>query len=165
MLHLSTMQAKEKPLEPETFNMVELVIDCMEDFRNTHGNSVTLLFKHEHDSIGVFLDKKQIKAVLTNLISNAIKYSLPGDPIVCNLSKTDTFITLSISDKGIGIPEDDLKHLFEPFYRASNVINLPGTGLGLNIVKETVDRHQGKISVSSKVGEGSEFRIILPKTI
>jgi PAS domain S-box-containing protein len=165
MLHLSKMQAREKPLEPETFDIGELVNECLDEFRNTHGEQVVLKFEPSDNHIGVFLDKKQIRAIITNLVSNAIKYSIEGGIIMIRLERTEKFVSFSIQDHGIGIPEEDLKHLFEPFFRASNAINLPGTGLGLNIVKETVERHSGKISVTSKLNEGTEIHVILPQTI
>ena len=69
---------------------------------------------------------------------------------------------LSVSDQGIGIPETDLKHLFEPFHRAANVGTISGTGLGLVIMKESVDRHSGTITIESQIGIGTTFNVTIP---
>ena len=90
---------------------------------------------------------------------------MAGKIVKVTVSSTANYISVTIADQGIGIPEEDQKHLFEPFFRASNAVNLPGSGLGLNIVREIIDRHQGKITVKSRVGEGTTFKITLPITI
>ncbi|NJR45440.1 MAG: sensor histidine kinase [Hyellaceae cyanobacterium CSU_1_1] len=71
-------------------------------------------------------------------------------------------ITIEVSDRGIGIPQESQKHLFESFYRASNVSSFPGTGLGMSIVKKTVDLYQGSITVDSQIGQGTKIIVYLP---
>ena len=114
------------------------------------------------DKIEVYLDKKNIYLVVNNLISNAIKYSEPDKTINVDLKLEKDLLILEVKDQGIGIPEKDLKHLFTPFFRASNSGTVAGTGLGLNIVQESVHRHGGTIQVSSNINEGSLFTIKLP---
>jgi signal transduction histidine kinase len=79
-----------------------------------------------------------------------------------NVKSVNDKILLKITDKGIGIPEDEIQYLFEPFHRAKNTTEIQGTGLGLSIVKRSVQIHQGEIKVDSKLGKGTSFTIILP---
>ncbi|MEN9870299.1 MAG: hypothetical protein RLZZ171_1287, partial [Cyanobacteriota bacterium] len=102
--------------------------------------------------------------ILNNLLSNALKYS-PAKTAV-NLIITDQIeppaIRIEVRDRGIGIPQASQKHLFESFYRASNVSSFPGTGLGLSIVKKSVDLYQGSIIVDSQVDRGTKIIVYLP---
>ncbi len=112
----------------------------------------------------MFTDKKLLKNIIINLTSNAIKFSGEGDAItlksILRDNKTDIFIT----DKGIGISEEDKEHLFSSFYRGKNAMNIQGTGLGLHIVKRYLDLLDGTIDLQSKVDEGSTFKITIPIT-
>ncbi len=108
------------------------------------------------------LDRKIIQQILTNLLTNASKYSPVRSKVILRLELLPKKVKFSIIDRGIGIPEEDQRHLFEPFHRATNVGNAPGTGLGLSIVKHLVNIHQGKIEVSSTVGKGSCFTVQIP---
>lgn len=109
-----------------------------------------------------FLDEKLLRHILTNLLSNALKYSPSGGEVNFKIDEHDRKLVLEIQDSGIGIPEMDLQNLFQSFQRAKNVGNIAGTGLGLAIVKKCVDRHNGQIAVSSRVNEGTTFTVILP---
>jgi signal transduction histidine kinase len=82
--------------------------------------------------------------------------------VTVKLTQIDSEIVFSVRDEGIGIPESDLKHLFEPFHRAANVGTISGTGLGLAIAKESVERHGGTITVESQVGHGTRFIVRIP---
>lgn len=110
----------------------------------------------------VWLDPKLLTAVLHNLISNAIKYSPAGSPIEVDLSFAEREVTLVVTDRGMGIPEEDLTHMFEMFHRSANVANLPGTGLGLASVKEFVELEGGRVGIRSKLGSGTSVTVILP---
>jgi signal transduction histidine kinase len=103
-----------------------------------------------------------LRHILSNLLSNACKYSPPGSEVHFELICQAGQATFVIQDRGIGIPPADLAHLFEPFHRASNVKEIPGTGLGLAIVKRAVDLYGGTIAVDSQVGEGTTFTVTLP---
>ena len=108
------------------------------------------------------LDKRVLRNILFNLLSNASKYSAPHKPIYINSYFHTNNLVITIKDEGIGIPEVEVKHLFERFFRASNVTNIQGTGLGLNIVKRYVDLLNGTIDFNSTEGKGSTFSITLP---
>ncbi|MDB9467579.1 hybrid sensor histidine kinase/response regulator [Dolichospermum circinale] len=110
----------------------------------------------------VLIDKKLLRQIITNLLTNAIKYSPDHKLVNFSLSRKDNQLIFKISDYGIGIPPCDQVHLFEYFQRGSNVGTLPGTGLGLSIVKKCVDLHQGEITLDSELGKGTVFTVILP---
>lgn len=110
----------------------------------------------------VYLDKQLIKNILFNLISNAIKYSPVDSTIQCHTRSENGFILIDIIDQGMGIPMADQKHLFTRFFRASNAINIQGTGLGLNIVRNYVELLHGSIHFESEEGKGTQFHIKFP---
>lgn len=110
----------------------------------------------------VMIDKKLLRQIITNLLTNAIKYSPDHNLVNFSLSRKDNQLIFKISDYGIGIPPSDQVHLFEYFQRGSNVGTLPGTGLGLSIVKKCVDLHEGEITLDSELGKGTVFTVILP---
>jgi PAS domain S-box-containing protein len=165
MLHLTRLQAKEYLLDPETFDMVELFNTIIEELRNIDIENDRFDFNHPIGQLTVCLDKNEIGKIMRNLITNALKYSEKGKLISIMLKCDNNSFYCSVKDKGIGIGKADMKHLFEPFFRASNAGNIPGTGLGLNIVKEAIDRHKGTLSVKSKLNVGSEFIVQLPLSI
>ncbi len=110
----------------------------------------------------ILLDQRLLRQVITNLITNALKYSPPEKPVSITLDHQEGNLVLAVSDEGIGIPAADINFLFRPFYRAANVGKLSGTGLGLAIVKDAVERHGGTITVQSVVGVGTTFCVRLP---
>jgi chemotaxis family two-component system sensor kinase Cph1 len=103
-----------------------------------------------------------MRQIISNLISNAVKYSSAERPVQLTLQYVDTAWELAIRDHGIGIPEADLSHLFEPFHRSSNVGTISGTGLGLVIVKDSVELHGGTVSVESQLGAGTTVTVRIP---
>ncbi|MEM9485443.1 MAG: sensor histidine kinase, partial [Cyanobacteria bacterium P01_F01_bin.116] len=109
------------------------------------------------------IDRKLIRHILTNLLSNAINYSPSGGEILVGLGAMDDQLELWVQDHGIGIPEEARPTLFESFVRGPNVGTISGTGLGLAIIKKSVELHQGTIAFESTVGEGTTFTITLPQ--
>ena len=112
-----------------------------------------------HDVSG---DERLLRHIFGNLLSNALKYSPAGGEVVLSGDIEGETLVFVVSDQGIGIPANDLPHLFEPFHRAANVAGIPGTGLGMSIIKQAVELHGGHISVSSELGKGSRFVVCLP---
>jgi two-component system sensor histidine kinase ResE len=102
--------------------------------------------------------------VFLNLIGNALKYTPAGGKVYVGLDQAGSEAVATVTDSGIGIPDTDLPHIFEEFYRASNVKRngVTGTGLGLAIVKDLVERYDGRVSVHSKMGAGTTFTVVLP---
>ena len=113
-------------------------------------------------TIEVYLDPKLIRHIVTNLVSNAIKYSSSNDKIIINIKENTDQLTLEVVDYGIGIPLDEQKNLFNRFFRAKNATNIQGTGLGLYIVKQYIELIGGNISFSSVLNEGTIFTVNLP---
>ncbi len=107
-------------------------------------------------------DEKLLRHIFGNLLSNAVKYSPEGGEVRLDVSVGKGLTVFEVSDQGIGIPVDEISHLFESFHRASNVGAIPGTGLGLAIVKNAVDVHGGTIEVNSTAGQGTRFTVRLP---
>jgi signal transduction histidine kinase len=108
------------------------------------------------------LDRNLLHQILSNLLTNAIKYSPQGGEITLSVTHSNSQVTFAVQDRGIGIPSEHHEKLFQRFERANNVGKIKGTGLGLNIVKSLVDLHGGEINVTSKVEEGTTFTVVLP---
>lgn len=113
-------------------------------------------------NVTIAADEIMIRQVLVNLISNAIKYAQPSPEIQISLDTNNRYAILAIQDNGIGIPESEQNDIFQPFFRASNTRGIDGNGLGLNIVKETVELHNGTIRFESTLNKGTTFSIQLP---
>jgi signal transduction histidine kinase len=107
------------------------------------------------------LDPRLVQYILSNLLTNACKYSLEGSEVRLRLDCGDA-VLIQVSDHGIGVPEEDLPHVFESFRRGTNSGHRPGSGLGLAIVKRCAELHRGQVTVVSKLGEGSCFTVTLP---
>jgi signal transduction histidine kinase len=127
--------------------------------------SIPIYFDPPKKELIIDFDSHKIDQVLNNLINNSIKYSYPGNGITVSVMEDAQYVITSVKDKGQGIPEKDLPHLFEPFRQMSvkSTHNEKGSGLGLAIVKKIIDGHKGKILVTSEKGQGSEFSFYLPK--
>jgi two-component system phosphate regulon sensor histidine kinase PhoR len=114
----------------------------------------------------VDVDKDMIQEVIVNLLSNAVKYTPSGGSvkIETEVDENAALVRVSVTDTGVGIPEDDIEHVFDKFYRVSaNKKQAEGTGLGLNLVKQIIEKvHDGRVFVMSKVGVGSTFGFELP---
>ncbi|MFT3924082.1 MAG: ATP-binding protein [Myxococcales bacterium] len=110
----------------------------------------------------VFADESLLRHVIENLLSNAIKYSPNGGRVSLCVGREGDELAIEVRDEGIGISERDREHLFEAFHRGENVAALPGTGLGLSVVKRALDLHGGSVEVESAVGRGTTFKVRVP---
>lgn len=161
VLTIGKADAGKLEFKPVELDVVTLAKELVEELHlTTDKPRINLQVFGEIDE--ATMDPKLLRHILTNLLSNALKYSPAGGTVEFTLTGQGEYLILSVQDSGIGIPESDLIHLFESFQRASNVGSLPGTGLGLAIVKKCVDRHQGTITVNSIVGVGTTFTVTLP---
>ncbi|MCZ4244292.1 hybrid sensor histidine kinase/response regulator transcription factor [Pedobacter punctiformis] len=153
-------------LKVSKFNMTAFVSEVYSCFiQQAKLKKITFEFINDQAEIEVYADKEKIEIALFNLISNAFKYTPAGGSIRLKLSESDTGIRLAVSDTGTGIPENVGSRLFEEFYQVKDgdSVNKTGFGIGLHLVKKFVDIHSGKVSYSSKKGEGTEFTIDLLK--
>ncbi len=110
----------------------------------------------------VAADHDRIERAIVNLITNALKYSPPDSPVVVRVGRSDGQAVISVSDRGVGIPPEDLPHIFDRFFRARTGKKAEGLGLGLYITRLLVEAHGGRVWVESLVGEGSTFSFTLP---
>jgi PAS domain S-box-containing protein len=147
----------------ELFNEVRKIVEEMQQHCK-EGQQITMQF---NGSAPAYIDKQFFRNILLNLLSNAIKFS-PETPdsatinVSCVAHKNE--LAVSVKDNGIGISEEDRKHLFERFFRAKNAINIQGTGLGLHIVSKYLELMNGRIEMESKINEGSAFTFYIPST-
>ena len=118
-------------------------------------------YVHNGSTMAV-LDKQMLRNIFLNLLSNAIKFSPENKSIDMNITIDAAGFHLSVKDSGIGIPADEQEHLFERFFRAKNVTNVQGTGLGLNIVAKYLETMNGKISFTSELNVGTTFTVFIP---
>jgi PAS domain S-box-containing protein len=146
-----------KPMDLERYSRL-----FVEEMQLSAGTRHTLTFTCQGTAIPVCLDEKLLRSILANLLSNAIKYSPQGGNVCLTLEFQSETAILTVRDGGIGMSPDDRKQLFEPFHRGKNVRNIPGTGLGLVVVKKCVDLHQGRIHISSEIGIGTTCIVTLP---
>lgn len=157
-------QAEEAKLkcEPRLIDLNQFCRDIVVQLQLAGGNQRTINFVSQGICTSAYLDPKILQHVLTNLLSNAVKYSPSEGEVIFELYCQNENVIFQIKDVGIGIPAVDQQQIFEPFYRGSNVDDIPGTGLGLSIVKTLVELHGGQVTVASEVGAGTTFTVRLP---
>ncbi|CAN7175735.1 ATP-binding protein [Polaromonas sp. LjRoot131] len=162
VLLLGKVEAQMLEFQPAELNLQTLCQDLVEDARIQHaqgGCELALEFE-AGPAVGLF-DEKLLRHIFGNLLSNAIKYSPQGGKVLFRVFSSEGRVAFEVSDQGIGVPAEELPHLFEWFHRASNVGEIQGTGLGLAIVKNSVDLHGGRIEVASTVGQGTRFTVTI----
>jgi len=163
LLDLSRIRA-EKNLNLKIFNIKEVIDTAAEiAMPKTEGKKIQLNVEIAKQLLDIEADKELITYVFLNLIANAFKYTPSGGKVLVQVSEKNSSITVEVKDTGIGIPTQDLPHIFEEFFRASNVVKTTkGTGLGLSLVKYIIEKHGGNILLESEVGKGSSFRFTIP---
>lgn len=161
-LSLSKIEEGKVVVQKTLVDLEELCNEIIDEVKGIMKPGQTI--SHEGlENIEINTDKRILKNILFNLISNAIKYSKEDGEISCKLKFEDDLFNLEIKDNGIGIPLADQKYLFERFFRASNVETIQGTGLGLSIVKRYVNLLGGEINFESKENVGTIFNITIHK--
>lgn len=145
------------------FNLKEIHEEAVAEMQVIKKDSQTLLHGFEGISKEVYSDKQMIKNIYLNLLSNAIKFTEENKTITLLTKVTPDTIEITVSDEGIGIPEEEQGRLFERFYRGKNALNIQGTGLGLNIVSKYIELMNGTIDFKSELNTGTTFYIKLPK--
>lgn len=160
ILVIGKIEAHKLMIQPTPIELVEFCHTLVAEMQMTTQQPLSVTSCHRH--LVAELDEKLLRSILTNILSNSIHYSREHSPINLRLTKHHDQVIFQISDRGIGIPPEDLPHLFEPFHRGKNVSNIPGTGLGLNIVKRFVDLYDGSIQVESKLNKKTMVTITLP---
>jgi PAS domain S-box-containing protein len=158
VLLLGKVEAQMLEFHPAEVNLQTLCQSLVEDARTQHSQAqCELALEFEaRPAVGLF-DAKLLRHIFGNLLSNAIKYSPQGGKVSFRVFSSEGRVAFEVADRGIGIPAEEIPHLFEWFHRASNVGEIQGTGLGLAIVKNSIDLHGGSIEVVSQVGQGTRF--------
>ncbi len=153
----------------EQYTLAISPVDLESLFQNTARELTADLESHHHFILSeqgnissVSLDEKLLKTIITQLLSNAFKYSRDTTEVNAHIELINSSCIIKISDQGIGIPAAEQKHLFSSFFRASNVSNIYGTGLGLTIAQQCVQMHGGSISVNSELNKGTTVTVSLP---
>jgi len=159
ILVLGKLEAKRLYLEPAPVNLVDFCQELVAELQPQKG---ALEFVGRHKPLIAELDQTLLRSILTNILLNAIRYSSTGSTVQLRLARRKQQCFFQVIDQGVGIPPEDMPHLFEPFHRGKNVSNIPGTGLGLSIVKQFVELQRGEIQVDSELGVGTAFRVMLP---
>ena len=162
VLTISKNDAGKTNFNPVKFNLKQLCLDVIETsfYNQNNGNRVQTLFKG--DNFDVLADRNLMEYSIFNLLNNAFKYSEESGDIILNLTAISSEVTIEIIDFGIGIPEEEQHKLFNTFFRAKNTNGIPGTGLGLYIVKTFTEKNSGKIQLESLLGKGTKVRLIFP---
>lgn len=158
---LSLERLEAGKVEPDftKFDLVKLSEEITEEMQMIAKQEQNIIYQHTGLNSMINLDQNLLRNCMINLISNAIKYSGEHTFIEFNTEITDDKCIVTISDNGIGIPELDQKNLFQPFFRANNTGNIPGTGLGLNIVLRYANLMKGELHFESELNNGAKFTL------
>ncbi len=161
VLTIGKADSKTK-FNPTRIKLSDFFYQIVEEVRNATNNKHRIILNEFDNGITIDLDQKLGRNIFINLLTNAIKFSPDKTQIIFeNFIENDQLIS-KITDFGIGIPDDELRNLFTPFYRAKNTDTIQGTGLGLSIVKEAIEAHKGNINVMSDPINGTVFTVSLP---
>jgi PAS domain S-box-containing protein len=161
VLLTSRLEAGKFAFEPKARNIPELLVQVAAEMDQAHPQAARIAMRCEGIEQARLVDDNLLSHILVNLLGNALKYSPPDSAVTCVAAAEGDRLSLSIADRGIGIPPSDLPRLFESFHRGTNVGNIQGTGIGLHIVKECVELHRGSIEVQSEPGQGATFHVRL----
>jgi PAS domain S-box-containing protein len=162
ILLIGKAEAEMLEFKPQPLDLKGLCEELIRDAGTQHPGAHSPIFLDwQINDLPSGYDEKLCRHIFSNLLSNALKYSPSGEKIDMRVSIEQGKTVLVIQDRGIGIPADELHHLFDAFHRASNVGAIAGTGLGLSIVKKSVELHGGTITVNSTVNQGTCFTVVL----
>lgn len=167
LLQWSRTQTGKISFKPEQFTIKEIIADNFELFASSAREKEIELLDNTEGDVTVYGDINMTDTVLRNLISNAIKYSHPGNKVLVSATERNGFIVVSVADRGVGIPEQDQKKLFQSdiLHSTYGTKDEKGSGLGLLLCREFVRRQGGELSVKSEAGKGSEFSFTLPRNV
>lgn len=162
LLLIGRTDAGHREFRPGPVDLDAVVAEVVEGQRPRAAGRVELEVKASGVGHPLMLDARLLRHILDNLVSNGIKYTREGGKVSVGVAWERGRAEIVVEDSGLGIPRADLERLFQSFHRGGNVQGIPGTGLGLTIVKRAVTEHGGGISVESEAGKGTRFRVTLP---
>jgi signal transduction histidine kinase len=160
-LSLGKLEEGKVTVTISSFGVREFIDDIIEEMKVIQKKGQQIICKYGGEE-NFTTDKRLLKNILINLFSNAIKFSGENKSIGIDITNNG-LLSVVLKDEGVGIPEEDQRHLFTTFFRGKNVTNIEGTGLGLPIVKRYVDLLQGNVSLKSVLGEGTIVYLTLPE--
>jgi signal transduction histidine kinase len=161
-LSIGRLEEGEVSMKQEVFDLTDFMKTIMQELQHVQKPGQQVRLTSHPKIIHVYLDKQFTRNVFLNLLSNALKYSPHNKPVDIHITAETSNITVKVQDQGIGIPEDEHQNLFNLFFRARNVTNIEGTGLGLPIAKKYIELMNGKITFESRLEQGTTFTITLP---
>lgn len=156
---LKTGKVYLKLSQEDLIRFVRVIAHSFESISESRGLSFNTSFPEALEN--AFFDRDKLEKIISNLLSNAFKYTPDGGTVTLTVDYTDTHYTIEISDTGNGIAKEEMKRIFERFYRVEGT-EAKGSGIGLALTKELVDLHNGQISVSSSIGKGTSFKVRMP---
>lgn len=165
LLTLDRVGSDDFVLEPRQVAMDVVVREALGAVTmHNHGRDLSIRARVSPEPLVVPGDGKDLERVVVELLANAVKFTPPGGRITLELTRDGSEALVAVEDTGVGIPEHDLERLFDPFFRASTALEqaVPGSGIGLAIVRSVVDAHGGSIRASSPPGQGARFEVRLP---
>lgn len=161
ILILGKISAGKMDVKKASASILDICQDLCEKYNSIQTDERIVEFNVYGEPRDVIIDRELMDHAISNLLSNAFKYSTEGNPILDLIFDPHEFI-IKVRDQGIGIPDKEMEDLFQPFHRAINVGDIPGTGLGLTIVKDYIELNDGNISIESTKGSETIFTIIIP---
>ena len=165
MLDISESEAGVAKLVIEEVDVVAIVNDAIELFLPMAEDKNIATEVRASSDMRCYSDRRKLQRILGNLIDNAIKFTHPGGTITISVNSDENNVSISIKDTGIGIPEKDVSRVFDKFFRADKSRSEPGSGLGLSLARAFVYSLGGSITVTSSLGHGSTFTLILPRNL
>ena len=160
---INRADAGKTSVKPEEIEIIKLIEEILEELESGIAQKPSIHFNVKENSILFQSDKKLLRHIFVNLISNAVKYTPAEKNVYIDLLRENESLIFSVKDEGIGIPEEDFDNLFQPFSRSRNTGKIKGTGLGLSILKRSLDLLHGSIDFKSKLNVGSQFTVSIPQ--
>jgi len=165
LMNLTALETGNFVMKRSPLNLDQVVAEAVESCREEAAKKeIELSFQSNGEIEQILADRKAMLSVFTNLIDNAIKYTSNRGHVEVRLDRDSLYAKVAVRDDGIGMTEEERSKAFEEFFRAKNkyTVRVPGTGLGLSLVKRFVDMHQGRVTLKSSLGKGSTFTVLLP---
>ena len=165
LLDLTSLESGKVSRHLEPVDLGAVISGCVEFLAvSAEEREIRIDVQIPEDVAAVEADRREMEQVFNNLVSNAIKYNLPGGKVCISARAEESYLRVDVADTGIGMDEEDLGRVFDEFcrVRSEETSKISGTGLGLTIVKRIIDAHFGRVEVESKRGEGSTFSVFLP---
>lgn len=161
LLDFRKIEQKSLAMKFSVHNINNLIHTITERFKPDYNHKgIKFSIEYPDENFVAIIDSEAITKVISNLLTNAGKYTKDKVLLKCTVDQNEDFFNIEVTDNGAGIRKEDQKKIFQPFFQAMD--NKPGTGIGLNIVKNIVDQHHGMLDVKSEIGEGSSFVVKLP---